>query len=59
MLAYFVVGAVIMRVKYEATGTDIIPNKNFWFNIPFLIKVKNVVFTVSLFFNFSVQVLKL
>ena len=40
MLAYFIVGAVIMRVKYQATGTDIIPNKNFWFNIPFLIKVK-------------------
>ena len=28
-----------MRVKYQATGTDLIPNKNIWFEIPSLIKV--------------------
>ena len=38
--AYFIIGAIIMRTKYQATGTDMIPNKDFWFNIPFLIKVK-------------------
>jgi len=27
-----------MRVKYQATGTDLIPNKNIWFEIPSLIK---------------------
>ena len=28
-----------MRVKYQATGTDLIPNKNIWIQIPGLIKV--------------------
>ena len=36
---YIVMGMVIMRVKYEATGTDIIPNKAFWMSFPGLIKV--------------------
>ena len=29
-----------MRTKYQATGTDMIPNKDFWFNFPILVKVK-------------------
>ena len=37
--AYFIGGAIFMRVKYQATGTDLIPNKNIWFEIPSLIKV--------------------
>ena len=36
---YFIVGAIIMRVKYDATGTDLIPNKNFWLELPRLLKV--------------------
>lgn len=36
---YFVMGMVIMRVKYNAAGTDLIPNKAFWKSLPGLIKV--------------------
>ena len=36
---YIVMGIVVMRVRYQATGTDLIPNKNFWMSLPFLIKV--------------------
>ena len=39
-----------MRTKYQATGTDMIPNKNFWFNIPFLIKVKLLLPLMAVFF---------
>ena len=33
---------IIMRVKYDKTGTDIIPNKAFWISLPFLVKVKAI-----------------
>ncbi len=42
LIAYFVIGAVIMKVKYNAAGSDIIPQKAFWFALPLLIKVKLV-----------------
>ena len=29
-----------MKFKFEKTGTDIIPQKEFWISIPFLIKVR-------------------
>jgi len=32
-------GAIVLRVKYEATGTDLIINKAFWLDVPHLIKV--------------------
>lgn len=48
--AYFIIGAIIMRTKYQATGTDMIPNKDFWFNIPFLIKVKLLLPLMAVFF---------
>ena len=38
---YFIVGGIIMKIGYERNGTDIIPNKIFWFAIPGLIKVCN------------------
>jgi len=38
-VTYFITGMVIMKVKYEKTGSDIIPNKQFWMSLPFLIKV--------------------
>ena len=40
IVVYFVAGMTIMRVKYEKTGSDIIPNKGFWVALPFLVKVK-------------------
>ena len=39
LLAYFIIGAVIMKLKFQATGLDIVPNKTLWFSLPFLIKV--------------------
>ena len=39
---YCVAGMIVMRVKYEKTGTDIIPNKTLWFSLPSLVKVKCV-----------------
>ncbi len=39
LIAYFVIGAVIMKVKYNAAGSDIIPHKAFWLALPLLIKV--------------------
>ena len=43
IIVYFVAGMIIMRVKYEKSGSDIIPNKTFWTTLPFLVKVKNIV----------------
>jgi len=37
--AYFIVGAIVLRVKYEASGRDLIINKAFWLDVPYLIKV--------------------
>ena len=39
---YFIVGAIIMKVKYDATGTDLIPNKDFWLGLPHLLKVYKI-----------------
>ena len=33
------VGVIVMKVKYQAAGVDLIPNKAFWKSVPFLIKV--------------------
>jgi len=41
LAGYFIVGALVMKFKFQATGTDIIPNKGFWFVLPFLVKVYN------------------
>jgi len=32
-ITYFVVGAVILKVKYDKTGTDLIIHKAFWKDI--------------------------
>lgn len=39
VISYFVAGALIMKFHYKATGTDIVPNKKFWFALPLLLKV--------------------
>ncbi|XP_065906616.1 uncharacterized protein [Dysidea avara] len=46
VIVYFVAGMIINRVKFEKTGSDIIPNKELWFNLPFLVK-DGVLFTFS------------
>ena len=40
-------GALIMKFHYKATGTDIVPNKKFWFALPLLLKV-SVMFFLSI-----------
>ncbi|XP_065909760.1 uncharacterized protein [Dysidea avara] len=45
-VVYFIVGMIIMKVKFKRTGCDIIPNKQFWASLPFLLK-DGVLFTVS------------
>ena len=39
IVTYFVAGAIVLKFKYERTGTDIIPQKNYWFELPILVKV--------------------
>ena len=38
-ITYFIIGAVVLRVKYQRTGSDLIINKAFWKDFPFLLKV--------------------
>ena len=42
VVVYFVAGMIIMRVKYNKTGSDVIPNKDFWFTLPYLVKVQHI-----------------
>jgi len=39
IIVYFVAGMIINRVKFEKTGADVIPNKELWLSLPFLVKV--------------------
>ena len=39
--AYFVIGALVMALHYKRSGSEIVPNKNFWVQFPLLIKVAN------------------
>ena len=41
VLVYFITGSAIMKFKYHATGSDIIPNKLFWMSLPSLVNVSN------------------
>lgn len=43
VLVYFITGIAIMKFKYQATGSDIIPNKLFWMSLPYLVKVSRAV----------------
>ena len=42
VVVYFVAGMIIMRVKYNKTGCDVIPNKDFWFTLPYQVKVQHI-----------------
>ena len=48
IITYFVAGALIMKLHYKATGTDIIPNKKLWFALPIFIKVRKSSFVISM-----------
>eukprot|EP01027_Heterolobosea_sp_BB2_P019858 GEZU01027984.1.p1 GENE.GEZU01027984.1~~GEZU01027984.1.p1 ORF type:complete len:273 (+),score=98.12 GEZU01027984.1:71-889(+) len=37
-LTYLIAGIVINKVKFQATGKDLIPNLAFWKDLPFLVK---------------------
>ncbi len=41
LITYFVAGILIMKFYKNASGTDIIPNKQLWMSAPFLIKVQS------------------
>ena len=49
-------GMIVMRVKFDKTGSDVIPNKGFWFALPFLVKVAIYIleFTVTRFMHYYV-----
>ena len=53
IITYFVAGALIMKFHYQATGTDIIPNKGLWSQFPFLIKVNNDDNELELYFCYQ------
>ncbi|KAL9647654.1 hypothetical protein ABK040_015144 [Willaertia magna] len=38
LMLYFIVGAILMKLKFQKTGLEIIPNIGFWKDIPFLLK---------------------
>ena len=39
VIFYFVAGMIVNRVKYDKTGVDVIPNKELWADLPYLVKV--------------------
>ena len=45
-IVYIIVGVLIKWKKYEATGIDLIPNVDFWKDVPFLFK-DGWVFTIN------------
>ena len=49
VIVYIVVGIVVMKYHYKATGSDIIPNKKFWTALPLLVKVyrQHAILTVA------------
>jgi len=40
---YFGIGITWRKVKLEAQGWDVIPNKEFWQDLPYLIKVCKII----------------
>ncbi|XP_019851283.1 PREDICTED: uncharacterized protein LOC105312527 isoform X2 [Amphimedon queenslandica] len=42
LLAYFIIGGIILKFHQKKSGTDIIPNKRFWFSLPFLVKIISI-----------------
>lgn len=39
VIAYFVIGVIVMKKVKGAEGKEMIPNYDFWSNLPGLIKV--------------------
>ena len=53
---YIVAGVLIMKFHYNAAGTDVIPNKKFWMELPLLIKVskkQNLLLHILLYYCFN------
>ena len=40
ILTYFIAGALIMKFRKGASGKEVIPNYEFWFALPFYVKVR-------------------
>ena len=56
LIAYFVVGAIIMYTLKGARGIEVIPNIGFWKDLPFLIKVEYTLWWCTLI-GITVQLL--
>lgn len=44
LVTYFIVGGIVLKVKYNKTGTEVIPNKEFWRELPLLIKARIIMY---------------
>ena len=40
---YFIIGAIVMKFKFQKTGADIVPQKEFWISFPGLLKVRYII----------------
>ncbi|KAL0482161.1 hypothetical protein AKO1_013330 [Acrasis kona] len=38
VVLYFIIGALLLKFKFQKTGSDIIPQKEFWMDLPVLVK---------------------
>ncbi|KAL0483658.1 cation-dependent mannose-6-phosphate receptor [Acrasis kona] len=38
LVLYFIIGALVLKFKFQKTGVEIIPQVDFWKDVPFLIK---------------------
>lgn len=48
ILVYFVAGIAMQHVRYQATGSDLFPNKQFWCSLlPGLVLVRKMKMKVS------------
>ena len=43
IVVYIISGVVFMKYKKEATGSELIPNKQLWISLPALVKVNILV----------------
>ena len=42
VITYFIVGVIVMKFYKGATGKELVPNYEFWSDLPFLIKVRAI-----------------
>ena len=45
IVAYFVIGGIILHVKFDKRGAEVVPQKSFWFDLPLLVRVCEKTYT--------------